>query len=224
MPRLLTPTLTHRAGLTRRCLIGGTLAGAALLPAGLQAQPRSLLLPTPKGTAGPFYPVAFPDDTDADLVLLRGSDARALGTVAHVGGRVVGTDGAPVTGALVEIWQCDANGRYHHPGDARGAAPDPAFQGYGQVRTGADGAYRFRTIRPVAYPGRTPHIHFAVQAPGRPALVTQMYVEGERLNAADFLYRNLGDPRRQAAVTVRLDEAGGIEAGALAGTFDIVLG
>lgn len=218
MHRLLMPTLTRRR-------LASALAGAAFLPAGFaRAQPPSLLLPTPAGTAGPFYPLTFPDDTDADLVLLRGSDARALGVVTHVAGRVVGTDGAPVPGALVEIWQCDANGRYHHPGDARGAAPDPAFQGYGRVRAGADGTYRFRTIRPVAYPGRTPHIHFAVQAPGRRPLVTQMYVEGERLNAADGLYRGLGSPRRQAAVTVRLDEAGGLEAGALAGTFDIVLG
>ena len=218
MHRLLTPTLT------RRRLVGGALAGAALLPAGLRAQPSSLLLPTPAGTRGPFYPLTFPADTDADLVLLRGSDAKALGTVTHVAGRVLGTDGAAVPGALVEIWQCDANGRYHHPGDAEGPARDSAFQSYGQARTGADGAYRFRTIRPVAYPGRTPHIHFAVQAPGRPPLVTQMYVEGERLNAADFLYRGLGTPRRQAAVTVRLDGADGIEPGALAGTFDIVLG
>ena len=96
--------------------------------------------------------------------------------------------------------------------------------GHGRVLTGADGSYRFRTIRPVAYPGRTPHIHFAVQAPGRRALVTQMYVAGEPLNAADFLYRNLGDARRRAAVTVALDPAPGVEPGALAGTFDIVLG
>ena len=219
MPHLLTPTLT------RRRLVGGALAGAALLPAsGLQAQTPSLLLPTPAGTRGPFYPLTLPADTDADLVLLRGSDARASGVVTHLAGRVLGTDGAAVPGALVEIWQCDANGRYHHPGDTGGPARDAAFQSYGQVRAGADGAYRFRTIRPVAYPGRTPHIHFAVQAPGRPPLVTQMYVEGEPLNAADALYRGLGTPRRQAAVTVRLQGADGIEPGALAGTFDIVLG
>lgn len=217
MRRTLTPILT------RRGLVGGALAGAALLPGQLFAQPPSLLLPTPSGTAGPFYPLSFPADTDADLVLLRGGDARALGTVTHVTGRVLAADGTAVPGALVEIWQCDANGRYHHPGDARGPAPDPAFQGYGRVRTGEDGRYGFRTIRPVAYPGRTPHIHFAVQAPGRPPLITQMYVEGERLNASDFLYRGLGDPRRQAAVTVRLEAANGTETGALAGRFDIVL-
>lgn len=204
--------------MTRRLLAGGLAA----LPFGSLAQP-SLLLPTPPGTAGPFYPVELPADSDADLVMLRGSAAHAAGVVAHIGGRVLGTDGAPVPGALIEIWQCDAHGRYHHPGDRNGPPRDAAFQGYGRVRTRPDGGYAFRTIRPVAYPGRTPHIHFAVQAPGWPRLVTQMYVAGERLNNADFLYRALGDRSRQGAVTVPLAMANGIEAGALAGTFDIVL-
>lgn len=208
--------------LMRRTLVGGLAA----LPVWAAAQP-SLLLPTPSATAGPFYPVSFPADSDADLVQVRGTPARAAGTVAHVGGRVLGTDGRPVPGALVEVWQCDAYGRYHHPGDIRGdrgiPGPDAAFQGYGRVVTGADGRYGFRTIRPVAYPGRTPHIHFAVQAPGRAALVTQMYVAGEPLNAADGLYRMLRDARSRAAVTVALNRADGLEPGALAGVFDIVL-
>ena len=211
----MTPTPT----MTRRALV----AGLAVTPVWASAQP-SLLLPTPPGTRGPFYPETFPADTDADLVLLRGSDVRAAGTVAHVGGRVLAVDGTPLANAAVEVWQCDANGRYHHPGDSEGPARDAAFQGYGRVLTGADGSYRFRTIRPVAYPGRTPHIHFAVQAPGRRALATQMYVAGEPLNAADFLYRSLRDGRERAAVTVALDPANGVEPGALAGTFDIVLG
>lgn len=207
--------------LTRRVMVGGSLSVLPL--GGLMAQP-SLLLPTPQGTVGPFYPTEFPADSDADLVVLRGSAARAAGTVAHVGGRVLGSDGVALAGAVVEIWQCDANGRYHHPEDRGGRPPDAAFQGYGRVLTGADGGYRFRTIRPVAYSGRTPHIHFAVQAPGRPRLVTQMYVAGEPLNAADVLYRELGDARQRVAVTVALVAADGVEDGALAGTFDIVLG
>lgn len=134
MRHTLTPILT------RRGLVAGALAGGVLLPGRPLAQPPSLLLPTPSATAGPFYPASFPADTDADLVRLRGSDARALGTVTHVTGRVLAADSAAVPGALVEIWQCDANGRYHHPGDTRSAAFDPAFQGYGRVRTGADGS------------------------------------------------------------------------------------
>ena len=106
----------------------------------------------------------------------------------------------------------------------RGRQPrDTAFQGYGRAAPAGDGTYRLRTIRPVPYPGRTPHIHFAVATPDRRELVTQMYVAGEPLNERDGLYRSIRDPRQRAAVTVRLEAANGLEAGALAGTFDIVL-
>ena len=210
--------------LGRRRFVAGSLvtAGSLILPGRPFAQGASLV-PTPAQTAGPFYPVRFPADVDGDLVVLRGSEARARGVVTHVSGRVRGLDGAPIEGATVEIWQCDAGGRYLHPGD-RGSRPrDSAFQGYGRAVSGSDGAYQFRTIRPVPYPGRTPHIHFAVAAPGRRELVTQMYVAGEPLNERDGLYRSIRDPRQRAAVTVRLDPAGGIEPGALAGSFDLVL-
>ena len=180
-------------------------------------------MPTPRQTEGPFYPVKFPPDVDGDLVVLRGSAAKAEGVVAHVMGRVLGLDGRPVAGATVEIWQCDARGRYLHPGDTGRQPRDSAFQGFGRAVSGADGAYRFRTVRPVPYPGRTPHIHFAVAASGRREFVTQMYVAGEPLNERDGLYRSIRDPRQRAVVTVRLDQANGVEAGALAGTFDIVL-
>ena len=138
-------------------------------------------------------------------------------------GRVLGIDGRPIPNATVEIWQCDARGRYLHPDDTGGRPRDSAFQGYGRAVSDADGAYRFRTIKPVPYPGRTPHIHFAVEAPGRRELVTQMYVAGEPLNERDGLYRQIRDLRQRAAVTVRLEPANGIEAGALAGRFDITL-
>jgi protocatechuate 3,4-dioxygenase, beta subunit len=207
----------------RRFLLGGVAsAGLLTLPGGASVKAADLV-PTPRQSAGPFYPTAFPSDADNDLVVLRGAEAKAEGVVTHVMGRVLGRDGRPISGATVEIWQCDARGRYLHPGD-RGAAPrDGAFQGYGRAAAGADGGYRFRTIRPVAYPGRTPHIHFAVTTPDRRELVTQMYVAGEPLNERDGLYRSIPDARGRAAVTVRLEKAGGIEPGALAGTFDIVL-
>lgn len=209
--------------ISRRRLVASGLAGATtlLLPPRLRAQP--LLVPTPRQTAGPFYPVRFPDDLDNDLVVVRGAAARALGLVTHVMGQVLGTDGKPIAGATVEIWQCDARGRYLHPADPGWRQRDGGFQGYGRTITGPDGAYRFRTIRPVAYPGRTPHIHVAVAAPDERRLVTQMYVAGEPLNAADGLYASLRDPRQREAVTVALAPANGIEAGALAGTFIIVL-
>src|SRR3954451_5674506 len=100
---------------------------------------------------------------------------------------------------------------------------DTAFQGYGRMTARADGSYVFRTIRPVAYPGRTPHIHFAVRTPSGRPLVTQMYVPGEPLNAGDSLYASIRDPRQREAVTVALAPANGIEPGALGGNFDIVL-
>jgi protocatechuate 3,4-dioxygenase beta subunit len=123
----------------------------------------------------------------------------------------------------VEIWQCDANGRYRHPSD-RNATRDPAFQGRGRMVSGADGRYAFRTIRPVSYPGRTPHIHFAIVAPQGAKLVTQMYVAGEPQNARDGVLQAIRDARQREAVIVRLEPAERLEAKALAGTFDIVMG
>jgi len=154
---------------------------------------------------------------------VRGAQARAVGVVTHVMGRVLGTDGTPTSGATVEIWQCDAHGRYLHPADTGKRPRDSAFQGYGRITSGADGAYRFRTIRPIAYPGRTPHIHFAVNTPSGRQLITQMYVAGEPLNQSDGLYAGIRDARQRAAVTVALTPADGIEPEALAGVFDIVL-
>lgn len=217
MTLILTPALGRR-----RFLVAGLAAAGLALPGRLFAQ-ADRLLATPRQTAGPFYPVRFPADVDNDLVVLRGEAARAEGVVAHIAGRVLGLDGRPVEGATVEIWQCDARGRYLHPGDTGRRPRDSAFQGFGRALSGPDGAYRFRTIRPVAYPGRTPHIHFAVAAPGRRELVTQMYVAGEPANAGDGLYRSLRDARQREAVTVRLEPAEGVEPGALAGSFDLVL-
>jgi protocatechuate 3,4-dioxygenase beta subunit len=215
-------TTTPPIGRRRLVLAGTAAAVAAPLLVGCRAGAEGAALPaTPAQTRGPFYPTAFPPDIDNDLVVQRGWEARAEGVVAHIAGRVLTSDGRPLPGAQVEIWQCDARGIYRHPGSGRAEARDAAFQGFGRANAGADGSYRFRTIRPVPYPGRTPHIHFAVAAPGRPELVTQMYVAGEPENERDGIYRRLG--ARQRAVTVRLDAADSIETGALAGRFDIVL-
>lgn len=213
--------VVFRASERRRVLLGAAAAfGAALQPRLLHA--AGVLL-TPAQSEGPFYPVAPPTDRDADLVRVTGADAQAIGQVTHVTGRVLDRQGRPLPATLVEIWQCDANGRYLHPGDRGGVDRDPRFQGYGQTLTDTGGGYHFRTIRPVAYPGRTPHIHFkVVGAGGRELLTTQMYVAGEPLNARDFLYRRL-DPDERARVTVPLRPATGQESGALAGMFDIVV-
>ncbi|MCB2102125.1 MAG: hypothetical protein KDE22_14710 [Rhodobacterales bacterium] len=206
-------------GPTRRRLLGGALSAAAVasmwpLPA------RAAKLPaTPRQTAGPFYPPTLPADADTDLVMVLGRDAPAQGTVLNLAGRVLAADGRPIDGARVDLWQCDAMGRYHHPRDGGGA--DANFQGFGRMVTGPGGGYGFRTIRPVPYPGRTPHIHFMVAVPGRDALTTQMYVAGDPGNAGDFIYGRLSEAQR-ALVTVALAPSGA-EADALAGTFDIVL-
>jgi protocatechuate 3,4-dioxygenase beta subunit len=165
--------------LRRRGLIVAStgLAGSSALGPGWTSAAVSAL--TPAQTEGPFYPVRLPDDRDADLVRVTGSDAAALGVVTHVQGRVLDRAGQPMGGITVEIWQCDANGRYRHPRDRRAREQDPGFQGYGRAITDAAGGYRFRTIRPVAYPGRTPHIHFKLGIARVELLTTQMYVAGD---------------------------------------------
>ena len=181
------------------------------------------LPPTPAQTAGPFYPLALPPDADNDLIHVAGRAGTARGTITYVTGRVLDPDGRPVSGARVEIWQCDANGRYHHVRDGHAGLPlDDNFQGYGQTTTDATGGYRFVTIRPVAYSGRTPHIHFSITGAGFPRLITQMYVAGEPQNERDGVLMGVRDPAARARLIVPLGPAS--EPGALTGTFDIVLG
>jgi protocatechuate 3,4-dioxygenase beta subunit len=196
------------------------LAAQATAPLALAASP---LVVTPGQTEGPFYPLSLPADMDNDLVRVKGQAAQAVGTVTHVSGRILDRKGEPVRGAIVEIWQCDARGIYNHPGDSGQRRRDAAFQGYGRVETDAGGRYTFRTIRPVAYPGRTPHIHFKVHAPGVGRLTTQMYVNGERQNPTDGVLNGIRDRKARESLIVALTEAGDIEPGALKGTFDIVL-
>ncbi len=176
------------------------------------------LAPTPEQTAGPFYPSVLPDDRDADLVMVKGRAARAQGTVLYLSGRVMDTNGSPVTDALVEIWQADNFGRYLAPKDGGPGPRDPNFQGFGQMRTDATGAYRFRTIRPVPYASRPPHIHFQITHARLRPLVTQMYVAGEPGHEDPAAF---GGQRVRDALSVALQPAG--EAGALAARFDIVL-
>jgi len=184
----------------------GTLALAGLLPP--LAYATTPLRPTPMQSAGPFYPDVYPADSDGDLVHVTGSARSALGEITELTGRVVDTAGRPLAGARIEIWQCDANGRYHHPRDAGANPRDDGFQGYGRAATDDDGRYRFLTIRPVPYPGRTPHIHVAVHAAGlEHPLVTQMYVAGHPLNDDDFLLRRVPEGLRDLLL-VPFDPAG----------------
>ena len=206
----------------RRDVLAGV--GAMLIAPPLAALAAgSALIVTPGQTEGPFYPVSLPADMDADLVRVQGRQAQAVGQVTHVSGRVLDRKGQIVRGAMVEIWQCDAHGIYNHPRSPGQSRRDADFQGYGRTELDGAGRYAFRTIRPVAYPGRTPHIHFKVHAPGAGRLTTQMYVAGEPQNATDGVLNAIRDRAARESVIVRLEEAGDIEAGALKGTFDIVL-
>jgi protocatechuate 3,4-dioxygenase beta subunit len=119
----------------RRALLLATLAATTLGPAGALAA----LTPTPRQSRGPFYPDRLPLDRDNDLVRVAGREGLARGEITHLTGRVLDRSGRPLSGALVEIWQCDANGRYIHSGDVGGAPRDLGFQGYGRFETAADG-------------------------------------------------------------------------------------
>lgn len=177
-------------------------AGAALIatPMGVlrAAAQAAARRPTPAQTEGPFYPVALPADSDADL-LVNGTLRYARGQPAWIEGSVSDLDGRPVRGAVVEIWQCDDAGHYHHPGD--GARADRAFQGFGRVAVDSEGRYRFHTIRPVAYGGRAPHVHVKVKLAARDLLTTQLYVQGDAGNERDGLWRALRSDDDRAALT-----------------------
>ena len=192
-----SPGIAQRRRVLRAAAAAAFIAAPALhLRALAQAQSRRL---TPAQTEGPFYPVALPADSDADL-LANGALRYAKGQPAWVEGTVSDIDGRPVRGAVVEIWQCDEQGHYHHPGD--GDRADRAFQGFGKVAVDGEGRYRFRTIRPVAYGGRAPHIHVKVKLAARELLTTQLYVQGDAGNVRDFLWRNLRGEEDRAALTV----------------------
>lgn len=204
----------------RRLLLGSVLGLAATLPA-IRSAASELTL-TPRQSRGPFYPARIPLDSDNDLVIVNGKAGKARGEIANVVGRVLDERGQTIDGARIEIWQCDANGRYHHPWDTRDVPLDSNFQGYGEFTTGADGAYRFRTIKPVPYPGRAPHIHFAVNVPGTQPLVTQMYVAGAPENKRDWILNNVRDVRARQSLIVSFKQYADTP-GELMAQFDIVL-
>lgn len=208
-----------RFGINRRRFLTTVSGGAlALSPAVARAE----LLVTPRQTEGPFYPRKRDlfSDIDNDLVLIASKTQEAGGTIFDLSGRVVDRTGKPIDGAIVEIWQCDVNGRYLHRGDrSQSRKRDAHFQGFGHTRTDSAGRYSFRTIKPVPYPGRTPHIHFKVHNGASASLTTQMYIDGDPDNERDGLYNHLSmDEQRR--VTIPLENAAD---GSVSGDFEIVV-
>lgn len=182
------------------------------------------LMRTPAQTEGPFYPDHLPLDTDNDLLVVNDSLTPAVGEVTYLSGRILGPTGEPVRNAVVEVWQCDHSGVYLHSGSDNAAKRDKNFQGFGRFVTGSTGEYLFRTIKPVPYPGRTPHIHFKIKRTGHELLTTQCYIKGYAGNPRDGIWRDLGSAEKQAAVTVDFAPLPGAKAGELAAKFDVVLG
>lgn len=207
---------------TRRALLGAMALGAALWTTrGAFAQ---ALARTPHQTEGPFYPDYLPLDTDNDLLLINDRTTPAVGQITHLSGRILDARGNPLKGARIEIWQVDHSGAYIHSEDPNNAHRDHNFQGFGRFETGKSGEYRFRTIKPVPYPGRTPHIHVKVWKGETELLTTQFYVRGEAMNERDGIYRGIHDARARQSVTLNFVPIKNSRAGELFARGDIVLG
>jgi len=196
------------------------LGGLALSTPGVFAE----LVQTPRQTEGPFYPNKLPLDTDNDLIIVNDGLTAAVGEITHLSGRVLDIKGSPVRNALVEIWQVDNKGSYLHTGDPRNKNRDTHFQGFGRFLTNSKGEYYFRTIKPVSYPGRSPHIHVAVKLKGKKRLVTQCYVKGDAQNARDGVLRRIQDQKQRESVIIDFSPIKDSKIGELQARFDIVLG
>lgn len=213
---------------------GATISAATLfgLPAAANGSPARLtpqqfrqeLTKTPAQTEGPFYPDRLPLDTDNDLLIVNENLTAAVGEITHLSGRVVDVNGKPFRNAVVEIWQVDNHGSYLHSGSDNRDKLDKNFQGFGRFTTTAKGEYYFRTIKPVPYPGRTPHIHFKVSRDHKPLLTTQCYIKGHPQNDRDGILRSFRDEQVRNSVIVEFAPIPDSKIGELAARFEIVLG
>lgn len=206
----------------RRHFLG--LGAALLTTPGLFAEE---LLRTPSLTEGPFYPNKLPLDTDNDLIIIGKDVTPAVGEITHMTGRVLTSSGAPVRDAVVEIWQCDANAVYLHTSDSgpKAAQQDKHFQGFGRFTTNSNGEYRFRTIKPVPYPGRpAPHIHVKVKKGNRDLITTQLLIRGHAGNDRDGVFLGLRDLIDRELILGDFQQVKNSRIGEWAVAWDIVLG
>jgi len=219
--------LMLRRDMLRWGLAGLGAAVAAPVLRAQEAKPGALaeeLVRTPKQMEGPFYPVKLPLDTDNDLLIVNDSITPAVGEITQLSGRILDSKGDPIRNVLVEIWQVDHHGAYLHDGTSNKDKRDANFQGFGRFLTASTGEYYFRTVKPVQYPGRCPHIHFAVKMKGREKWTTQCYVKGHPGNEKDGIYKSIKDDKQRASVTIDFAAIKDSKIGELAARFDIVMG
>jgi protocatechuate 3,4-dioxygenase beta subunit len=211
-----------RLALPRRRFLQAAALGAAwfTVPGAFAEE----LTKTPRQTEGPFYPTKLPLDTDNDLIVVNDNLTPAVGEITHLSGKILDIQGNPLRNVLVEIWQVDKNGAYLHNGSDNGDRRDKNFQGFGRFLTGTSGEYYFRTIKPVAYPGRTPHTHFAIKMKGREKWTTQCYIKGDKGNERDGVLRGIRDEKARNSVIVDFAPVKDSKIGELAAKFDIVMG
>jgi protocatechuate 3,4-dioxygenase beta subunit len=182
---------------------------------------------TPALTEGPFYPDKLPLDQDNDLIIIGDSTTPSVGEISHLSGRILSPSGEPLTNADIEIWQCDANQVYLHSSDSTRKADqrDRNFQGYGRFTTGSTGEYRFRTIKPVPYPGRpAPHIHFKISRNGHELLTSQFFINGHPGNKDDMVFLGMADPIDREFVLLDFVSIPDSRVGELSASMDIVIG
>ncbi len=211
---------------SRRDMLRGSLALSAFAFAAPGLYAEQLLL-TPRLTEGPFYPDKLPLDTDNDLIIINNSLTPATGEITHLTGRILDASGSPVNNVVVEIWQCDANEVYLHTRDSvpKAKKMDPNFQGFGRFTTNSKGEYRFRTIKPVPYPGRpAPHIHFKVKKGDRELITTQLVIRGHAGNARDGIFNDTKDLLERELIQADFKPIKESKVGELSAKFDIVIG
>jgi protocatechuate 3,4-dioxygenase, beta subunit len=207
---------------TRRGFLGAAALGMlAYYTPGVFADD---LVRTPRQTEGPFYPDRLPLDTDNDLLIINDGITPAVGEVTHLTGKILSSSGEPIRNAVVEIWQVDNSGAYLHSGTDNAARRDKNFQGFGRFVTSSTGEYYFRTIKPVAYPGRTPHIHYAIKVKGQQKFTTQCYIKGHPQNERDGVLRGIRDAKAKQSLIVDFAPIPKSKTRELAANFNIVLG
>src|SRR6202011_2146066 len=222
--RMATYSIEH-LGRREILMMSAVLAGSSMVFPPELAAAEAALQRTPDQILGPFYPLSGMPQTP-DLTRVSGRSGRAEGQVLNVMGRVLNLAGEPVRNAKVEVWQANTYGRYTHPSDPNPAPLDPKFEGSAVLTTDSEGRYRFKTIKPAAYPAgpnrmRPAHIHFQVSG-RQDRLVTQMYFEGDSYLEADRFFQT-APGGKELLITKILDPTPDLEPESKLVVFDIVL-